>query len=94
MENQSSKIIFYKSRSLAGRFSAAFDFIENNLKVLVKLSSFILLPLAILVSLLFTIFGNIVLEVNQVKGITPELVKYLILIIGYFLNLHGGEYSF
>ncbi len=31
MENQASKIVFYKSRSLAGRFSAAFDFIENNL---------------------------------------------------------------
>lgn len=94
MENQSSKIIFYKSRSLAGRFSAAFDFIENNLKVLVKLSSFILLPLAIFVSLLFTIFGNIALEVNQVKGITPELVKYLILILVISLICMVGNILF
>ena len=80
MENQASKIVFYKSRSLAGRFSVAFDFIENNLKVLVKFSSFILLPVAVLVSLLFTTFSNLALQVNQLKSFTPELTKYLILI--------------
>ena len=80
MENQTSKIIFFKSRSLAGRFSAAFDFIENNLKVLVKLCSFILLPLAVLVSLLFTIFSNLAIQVQQVKSVTPEITKYLALI--------------
>ncbi len=56
MENQTSKIVFYKSRSLAGRFSAAFDFIENNFKVLAKFSSFIILPVAVLLSLFFTQF--------------------------------------
>ncbi|WP_321517821.1 hypothetical protein [uncultured Bacteroides sp.] len=80
MENQTSKIIFFKSRSLAGRFSAAFDFIENNLKVLVKLSSFVLLPLAVLVSLLYTMFSNLAMQVHQVKSITPEIKKYLVLI--------------
>jgi len=78
MENQASKIVFYKSRSLAGRFSAAFDFIENNLKILVKFSSFILLPMAILVSFLFSTFSNLAMQVNQVKSFTPELTKYLI----------------
>ncbi len=94
MENQSSKIIFYKSRSLAGRFSAAFDFIEKNLKVLVKLSSFILLPLAILVSLLFTIFGNIALDINEVKGFTPELIKYFILLLAICLICAMGNILF
>ena len=91
MENQTSKIVFYKSRSLAGRFSAAFDFIENNFKILVKLGSFILLPMAVIISLLFNMFGNLALEAQQAKSFTPELTKYLIALFLFVLvNIVGS----
>ncbi len=78
MENQTSKIVFFKSRSLAGRLSAAFDFIEKNLKILVKLSSFILVPMAALISFCYIFFGNLAVQIKDVKSFTPELYKYLI----------------
>ena len=95
MENQASKIVFFKSRSLAGRFSSAFDFIENNLKVLVKLSSFILVPTAFIVAFLFTTFSNLIIQAFQAKTApTVLLTKYLILLLSIALISIIGDILF
>lgn len=80
MENQTSKIVFYKSRSLAGRFSAAFDFIENNFKVLAKFSSFIILPVAVLLSLFFIVYNNFAAQIVQGNITASGLTKYIVFI--------------
>lgn len=94
MVTQASKIIFYKTRSLAGRFAAAFDFIEKNFKVLVKFGSFILLSMAVLVALLFGIFGNLALKYIQSGSSAPELVKFLSLLGGGVLICIVGNILF
>ena len=87
MENQTSKIVFYKSRSLAGRFSAAFDFIENNFKVLAKFSSFIILPVAVLLSLFFIVYNNFAAQIVQGNIAASGLTQYVALV--YALVLVG-----
>jgi hypothetical protein len=94
MENQTSKIVFYKSRSLAGRFSAAFDFIENNFKVLAKFSSFIILPVAVLISLFFIVYNNFAAQIVQGNIGSSGLTKYLVLVSALVLVCIIGDILF
>jgi len=94
MENQTSKIVFYKSRSLAGRFSAAFDFIENNFKVLAKFSSFIILPVAVLLSLFFIVYNNFAAQIVQGNIAASGLTKYIVLVSALVLVCIVGDILF
>ncbi len=94
MENQTSKIVFYKSRSLAGRFSAAFDFIENNFKVLAKFSSFIILPVAVLLSLFFIVYNNFAAQIVQGNITASGLTKYIVFISAIVLVCIIGDILF
>lgn len=58
MEMDASKSEFYKSRSLAGRVGTAFRFINANFRYLFKQSAFILIPLALVQALYFTLFAG------------------------------------
>jgi len=94
MEKQTSKIVFYKSRSLAGRFSAAFDFIENNFKVLAKFSSFIILPVAVLLSLFFIVYNNLAAQIVQGNIAASVLTQYIALVSALVLVCIIGDILF
>lgn len=79
MENQSSKIIFFKTRSLAGRLSAALEFVEKNFKVLLKFTSFLVLPIAILFSFMYVFLGDPAERLHDIHSIEAEM-PYLVAI--------------
>ena len=70
MNNQISKIEFFKLRSLSGKLSDTFKFVNENLNVLVKLSSYILLPLALLLGL-FIVVQNKITDMRMLMSL-PE----------------------
>lgn len=91
MATQTTKIIFYKTRSIAGRFAAAFDFIENNFKIIVKYGSLILMLTAVLNALLLAISGNSVLKYFQFGFSTQGSIRLLLIIAGItFIYLAGN----
>lgn len=73
MENQSSKIIFFKARSLAGRLSAALEFVEKNFKVLFKFTSLLVLPIAILFSFMYVFLGDPSEKLKDMSSVGSEL---------------------
>lgn len=58
MDNQASNVAFYKSRTVLGRLSASFKFINDNLSTLLKLGTYCILPAAVLHALYFAVYGN------------------------------------
>ncbi|KAA6316173.1 hypothetical protein EZS27_033482, partial [termite gut metagenome] len=53
MNQQNSKIVFYTQRSFSKKISATFDFLEENWKVVLKYTTFLILPVSILQALTF-----------------------------------------
>ncbi|KAA6321307.1 hypothetical protein EZS27_029032, partial [termite gut metagenome] len=53
MNQQNPKIVFYTKRSFSKKISATFDFLEENWKVILKYTTFLILPVSILQALTF-----------------------------------------
>lgn len=67
MDTETSNAAFFKSRSLPGRLSVAFKFINENFKYLFKQGSFILLPVCVIQALCMSCFTDVtVLSVGNV----------------------------
>lgn len=59
MDTETSNAAFFKSRSLPGRLSVAFKFINENFKYLLKQGSFILLPISVIQAFCMVYFKDI-----------------------------------
>lgn len=90
MNDQISKIEFFKLHSLSGKLSDSFKFINGNFNVLVKLSSYILLPLALFLGL-FTIVQNKITDVQMLMSLPKEeFITFLVLcLLGLIVTLFG-----
>ncbi|MEG2573860.1 MAG: hypothetical protein RSA44_04265 [Bacteroides sp.] len=86
MDTQISQTAFFKSRSLAGRLSASFQFINKNFSLLLKLSSFILLPMAVLSALYMAVYpsNSTFVGVSVVQTIAFALVG-IVCFVSFFL---------
>ena len=51
MADQIYNLELFKSRSLLGRLFAAFRFVNNNLRVFLKLGTYLLLPMVVILAL-------------------------------------------
>lgn len=92
MENQSSKIIFLKTRSLAGRLSVAFEFIEKNFKVLFKFSALFCLPIGIITSLFYVLLGDPSLVLSAKLTLSPEMYRYFAIFMLFTLLVLFGSF--
>lgn len=59
MNNQNLKNAFYKSRTLVGRLSTSFSFLHDHLLLFIKLSLYILAPLAVIQGIASVYYGFI-----------------------------------
>lgn len=83
MTNQASKIEFFKTRSLLGRLSASFKFMNDNLSIFLRLGTYISLPTAILVALYCAFFvSKPVAEQQSLEYMISTVVLGIVLIIG------------
>ena len=83
MENETSKNAFYKSRSLLGRLSASFKFMNENSVLFLKLGTFVLLPVAIVQGLYAAFYGNISPEnVFSLGNLIALIVSFLVSVVG------------
>lgn len=78
MDTESSLVAFYKVRTLAGRLSAGMKFINDNLRLLVKLSAPVVVPMALAVSL-YTVF------MYEISRSVPVWTVCVVLFIGIIL---------
>ena len=76
MDNQASNVAFYKSRTVLGRLSASFKFMNDNLGTILKLGIYCLLPLAVVQGIYFALYGT---DVTVFQ--TFDVVNVLLLII-------------
>lgn len=85
MENQSTKIILFKDRSLAGRLSASLEFVEKNFKVLLKFCSIFILPIALIISFTYVYLGDPSVRLGDIRHLTPDIYGYIAYLFFVFL---------
>ncbi len=81
MDTESSFVTFYKVRTLAGRLSAGMKFINDNLRLLLKLSAPIILPVALAASF-YALFLHEISRSVPVWAVCTLLFAGIILIGG------------
>ena len=82
METEALRNEIYKSRSLAGRVTAAFRFINANFSYLFKRSSYILVPLALVQALYFALFAA-----NPAPSVASLVASVLVTVLTIAGNL-------
>lgn len=83
MTDQTSKIELFKTRSLLGRLSASFKFMNDNLSIFLRLGTYIALPTTILVALYCALFmSKPVAEQQSLGYIVSTIALGVILVIG------------
>lgn len=90
MDNQASNPAFFKSRTVLGKLSASFKFMNENLGTLLKLGTYLLLPVVIVQGVYSAIYGyvpaNYVYDAGYVAA-TAVTVLFLIVCLCLFNSL-------
>lgn len=88
MDTQKAKIPFYAVRSFGEKINTSFDFIKENWKVLLKYSTYLILPIALLqaLSLNTVVSGYMGLAFIDSYDVNPETFGVK-LIASYFLTM-------
>ncbi len=81
METQNRRIGLYKVRNLSGRLMAAFQFISDNFSVLLRLSSWIVVPVSAVTALFLVFFGDAGIRFSYKEEFTTEMAVYLLLLV-------------
>lgn len=69
MESQKPKIALYKKRSFGDKLNASFDFIKENWKIILKFTTYLLLPLSLIQALsLNGLMGGVFSIMQQTEG--------------------------
>ncbi|MCD8261501.1 MAG: hypothetical protein LUD15_08450 [Bacteroides sp.] len=90
MDNQNTKIILFKSRSVSGRLHAAFKFINDNFRVLLKLGSYIVVPVSVVATLYMFYYNTYVNQVLEGGLSKSALVVYFILSLCMLMAVLAG----
>lgn len=82
MAAETSDVILFKSRSLAGRLSASFKFLNANLSLLLRLGTYIVLPVAVVEALYMAFFGAVPQAGAGAGYLAASAVAFLVAVAG------------
>ena len=82
MADQIYNLELFKSRSVLGRLFAAFRFVNNNLRVFLKLGTYLLLPMVVILALYNVLFITGLQDKTSAGYWIVTIISFLILIAG------------
>ena len=68
-------MVFYKYRGFSSRMSEGFRFLTKNMKVILKTSLWVLLPISLIQALVYSMYAESVMEFSTMAGKTPDALQ-------------------
>ena len=75
MDSIEQLMVFYKYRGFSSRMSEGFRFLTKNMKVILKTSLWVLLPISLIQALVYSMYAESVMEFSTMAGKTPDALQ-------------------